>query len=154
MEFGRLTPIKNKVLAFATPKKPELVLLAFYFFFFFISDLAQNKVIDLGLDYKVIVFWDITALALDIWIIFLILFHLALISLFLYSLKLKATHKTYDILVGILATFGVAILTAGVVNQFYSQTIHFLFMNFRSIDFYHCGVYLEIFAGMYWAFTD
>ena len=155
-ELGRLELWKNKVIAFATPHRAELILLSLYFFFFFVSDLAQNKFLDLGIDYNVIVFGHWKALALDVWIVFLILFHIALMGLFLMSLKSKSTHKHFDITVGVLAFFGVAILLAGVISQIYTGgegTIRFLFMNFKNIDFYHIGVYIEMFAGFYWAFT-
>jgi hypothetical protein len=151
--IARFSPYKRKLLVFATPHRAEMILISLYFIFFFIADLAQNKFLDLGTDYKVIVFWNITALALDVWIIFLILFHLTLMGLFLMSLRSKNTHHYYDIIVGVIAFFGVAILLAGVVNQIYSQNIHFLFMNMRSIDFYHIGVYMEMLAGIYWTFT-
>lgn len=151
-QFGKIK-IWKKVIAFATPHRAEIVLLSLYFFFFFVANQAQNKFIDLGLDYKVIVFWKTSLLALDVWMIFLILFHVALVGLFLMSLRSKSTYRVFDIVVGLFALFGVAILLAGVVVQIYSDTIHFLFMTFRSIDFYHIGVYIEIFAGFYWAIT-
>ncbi len=151
-EIGRIS-IRRKPIVFATPHRIEMVLISLYFIFFFISDLAQNKVVDLGTDYTVILFWHMTALALDVWVIFLILFHLVLMAIFLLSLGSKATHHAYDVIVGVFAFFGVAILLSGVIVQIYSPTIHFLFMQFKSIDFYHLGVYMEILAGVYWVFT-
>lgn len=145
--------VKNKVIQFATPHRLELILVALYLGFFFVSDLAQNKVIDLGRDYKVIVFWNITAPALLVWEVFLILFHIVLISLFILSLQSKATSRTYDVTMGVIALFGVAILFAGVVNQFYSPTIYFLGLTLESIDFYHLGVYIEMAYALYLVFT-
>jgi hypothetical protein len=152
--LGSLKPIKRKVIQFATPHRLELILLSLYFFFFFIADLCQNKFLDLGLDYNVIFFWNITLPAILLWEIFLILFHISLMALFIVSLKSKKTNNFYDIFVGILAFFGVAILLAGVVNQIYAENIYFLGLTLRSIDFYHLGIYVEVFAGLYWAFTD
>ena len=145
--------LKRKALVIATPHRMEMILISLFYIFFFIADLAQNKFIDLGTDYMVIVIWHIQALAIDVWVIFLILFHLALMGLFLLSLKSKHTHRSYDIIVGLLAFFGVAILLAGAIVQIHSQTIHFLFVNMEAIDFYHIGVYMEMFAGLYWTFT-
>lgn len=154
-QLGSASPIGRKLIVFATPNRVERILLSLFFFFFFISDLAQNKFIDLGIDYSVIVFWHMKALALDVWVIFLILFHVVLMSLFLMSLQSKATNKIYDIIVGVVAFFGVAILLAGVVVQIYNPEglMRFLFVDWKPIDFYHLGVYLEMFAGFYWAFT-
>lgn len=148
-----IEPLKNKVIVFATPHRLELILLALYLFFFFVADLAQNKLLDLGLSYNVIVFWNITAPALYVWQIFLILFHVALVGLFVLSLQSKDTNRFYDLIVGTVALFGVAILLAGVIVQIYSPMISFLWMNMRSIDFYHAGVYLEMFAALYWCLT-
>lgn len=148
-----ITPLKNKAITFATPHRIEMILISLYLGFFFVADLAQNKFLDNGIDYKVIVFWDQTALALDVWVVFLILFHLALMALFVYSLRSKKTSSFYDLIVGVFAFFGVAILLAGVIAQIYTQNVHFLFMDFRSIDFYHTGVYIEMGAALYWAFT-
>lgn len=144
----------GKKITLGTPHRIEMVLIALFLFFFFISDLAQNKFLDLGLGYSVILFWNVTALALDVWVVFLILFHLALMGLFLMSLRSKKTSKTLDIAVGILAFFGVAILLAGAIVQIYSDSIHFLFMTFRSIDFYHLGVYIEMFSAGYYTLTQ
>jgi hypothetical protein len=200
----------KKDIAIGTPHRIEFVLLFFYAVFFFIADIAQNKFLDLGLDYMVTVMslpkqglgsvavgiflfgiiptivmmftrmrknlerlipaalfgcgigsligWffingTVKALALDVWIIFLILFHLCLVGLFVMSLRSKATNGLFDFIVGIVALFGVAILLAGAIVQIYSPTIHFLFMTFNSLDFYHVGVYIEILAGVYWALT-
>lgn len=150
----------GKNITLATPHRLELVLLFLYTVLFFISDLAQNKFIDLGLDYKVIIVslpdWlggTISAYALDVWAIALIGFHLALMGLFLMSLRSKETHRSFDIIVGIIAFFGVAILLGGVVNQIYSDKIYFLFNTFESITFYHYGVYMQAFAGLYYALT-
>ena len=143
----------NRVITIGTPHRIELVLLTFYAFFFAVMDILQNKVIDLGIDYQVILFWQTTAPALLLWEISLILMHVALMGLFLMSLRSTGTDKTLDVIVGVIAFFGIAILLAGVVNQIYSPTIYFLGYTLRSIDFYHLGIYAEIFAGLWWAFT-
>lgn len=152
--LSKSTPWKKRVLVIATPSQPEKLILFLHIFFFFIADLAQNKAVDLGSDYRVIVFGQITALAVDVWVVFLILFHITLLTLFLMSLRSKFTNRVYDVIVGAIALFGVAILLAGVLPQLYgAESVRFLFFNFRPIDFYHMGVYMEIFAGLYWAFT-
>lgn len=145
--------IKGEPFAIATPRRAEMILLALYFIFFFIMDLAQNKFQDLGKDYQVIAFWNITSKAFDILVIFLILFHIVLFALFLMSLQSKDTSKVFDIIVGLAAFAGVAILFGGVYAQMVSPTIYFLFTTMPSINLYHIGVYIEIFAGLYWAFT-
>ena len=153
VKLGRLEPIKKKAIVFATPHRLELVLLSFYFLFFFIADLAQNKFLDLGLDYRVIVFWNQTALALDVWLLFLIAFHVCLVGLFMLSLKQKDTNTVYDFVVGTIALFGVGILLAGAIVQIYANTVHIFFTTMPSINLYHLGIYCEVFAGFYWAFT-
>lgn len=150
----------GKKISLGTPRKWEVVLLTFYFIFFFIGNQAQNKFLDNGLDYEVIVLslpdslgGTISALAIDIWIIFIIIFHIILLALFLMSLKSKKTHRLFDSIFGGTALFGVAILFAGVYNQINSDIIYFLFRAFKSISFYHIGVYIEIIYGVYLAFT-
>jgi len=144
--------IFGKEVSIGTPDKIESILIALYLVFFFIANQAQNKVIDLGIDYRVITIFKLNALAIDVWITFIILFHIALVGLFVMSLRSKDTHRIFDIIAGIFALFGVAILVGGVVNMIHSPTIHF-FTTFRSIDFYHIGVYIEIVYAFYLTFT-
>ena len=144
---------KNENIELGIPHRLELILLFLYTTFFLWWDVLQNKVIDLGINYRVTWFAGITTTALDLGIIILILFHITLMGLFLLSLKSRATSKTYDIIVGTLAFFGVAIVLSGFVNSIYSETIRFLFVEMPSINFYHIGVGIEMLAGLYWALT-
>jgi steroid 5-alpha reductase family enzyme len=152
-ELGKVQLLKNKVLQFATPHKTEKILLFLYVTFFLWWDVLQNKVLDLGVDYRVTWWGTTTSSALDLGIVILILFHLTLMALFLMSLKSKATNSTYDVIVGIMAFFGVAIILSGFVNEIYSPTIRFLFIDMPSTTYYHIGVLIEFLAGLYWALT-
>jgi len=145
--------LKDKAIKFGSPHRIEMMLIFAYALLFMWWDLLQNKILDLGIDYRVSWLSGITTSALDLAIIILILFHIALMGLFLMSLKSKSTHRFWDILVGTLAFFGVAIVLAGFINDIYSPTIRFLFVDMASVNFYHLGVGLEIFAGLYWATT-
>jgi hypothetical protein len=143
----------SRPIAFGLPDKFETFLVFMFGIFFLWWDLLQNKVLDLGKDYRVTWFGDITSRALDLSIVILICFHIVLLTLFIMSLKSKRTHEQWDIIVGGLAFFGVAIVLAGFVNSLYSETIRFLFIDMKSISFYHIGVGIEMFAGAYWALS-
>lgn len=145
--------IFGKQIEFGLPGKIETFLIFMYAVFFLWWDVLQNKVLDLGRDYRVTWFGDITTRALDLAVIMLVLFHVVLLALFVMSLKSKRTHSSLDILVGGLALFGVAITLSGFVNSLYSETIRFLFIDMKSISYYHIGVGIEMFAGAYWALT-
>ena len=145
--------IKKKVVQFATPHRIELILVALFFFFFFLADLAQNKFLDLGMNYHVIFFWNITAPAILLWQVFLIVFQVILLALFLMSLQSKATSRVYDLIVGFVAFFGLALLWSGVVAQIGGSTAYLFGATLRSIDYYHLGVYILMFTGLYYAFT-
>lgn len=149
-----MVKVAGKNIAFGLPKRTEFFLLFAYAVFFLWWDVLQNKVLDLGIDYRVTWFADITTRALDLAVVQLILFHLALMGLFVFSLKSRRTHNFWDVIVGALALFGVAIVLSGFINSLYSDTIHFLFINMKSVSYYHIGVGIEMGAGLYWALTD
>lgn len=153
--FSKSTPWKKKLLVIATPSQPEKVLLFFALFSFTIMDLANNKAVDLGSDYRVIVFGNITALAVDVWLAFLIIFHIFVLALFLMSLKSKETNRVYDIFVGGIAFFSIAVISSGFLLQLYNaESVRFLGIIFDPvINYYHAGVYGIIFCLTYWAFT-
>lgn len=144
----------GKKITLGTPHRVELLLVFVYAIFFLWWNELQNKVLDLGLGYEVTWVAGVTTTALDLGIIMLIFFHLALMGLFLMSLRSKKTDKTLDIIVGVLAFFGVAIMLSGFINSIYSDTIRFLFVNMPSINFYHIGIGIESFAGLYWALSQ
>jgi len=148
-----ITLWKNKTIEIGTPHRLELVLIFLYAVFFLWWDVVQNKVLDLGIDYRVTWFAGITTSALDLAIILLIAFHIVLMALFLMSLRSKDTSRVFDVIVGTLAFFGVAIVLTGFTVGIYSETIRFLFINMSTLSFYHIGVGIEMFAGLYWAFT-
>ncbi len=150
MEFE----IFGKNIAFGRPKRLEMIFLFFYAVFFLWWDVLQNKVLDNGLNYSVTWISGITTSALDLGVIMLILFHICLMSLFIMSLQSKDTHRLFDVIVGALAFFGVAIVLSGFVNSLYSDTIRFLFIDMPTINFYHIGVLIEMIAGTYWAITQ
>lgn len=153
IKFGKLRIIKRKLIVLATPKREESILLFLYVTFLLWWDVVQNKVLDFGLDYRVTWFGDITSNALDLAIVLLIIFHITLMLLFVLSLRSKGTHRLYDVIAGTIAFFGVAILLSGFINGLHSETIRFLFVDMKSISFYHIGIGLEFMAGLYWAFT-
>ena len=144
---------KGKTITLGTPHRVEMILLFFYVTFFLWFDVLQNKVLDKGILYEVHWFGSVTSSALDLAVVLLILFHLTLMGLFLMSLRSKATHRNFDIIIGTLAFFGVAMVLSGFINDIYAETIRFLFVDMASVTFYHIGVGLEMLAGLYWAIT-
>ena len=155
MEEREILSVKpfGKEITIGTPRRWEFILLFLYAVFFLWWDVLQNKVLDLGINYRVTWFSGITTSALDLAIIILILFHIVLMSLFVLSLKSKDTSSFWDVFVGTMAFFGVAIVLTGFVNSHYSETIRFMFINMGSTDFYHIGVFIEMVSGLYWAMT-
>ena len=145
--------IFGKRITLGTPHRMEIILIFTYMIALFQFDVLNNKVLDLGVDYRVTWFGNITSNALDFMIVPLIVFHLALMGLFLMSLKSTGTHKTFDIFVGTLAFLGVAIVLAGFINSIYSDTIRFMFVEMKSISFYHIGIFLELGSALYWSIT-
>lgn len=145
--------IKRKVITFGTPHRLELIFVALYFGFFFVADIAQNKAIDLGQNYQVIYFWNHTAPVTLIWQIMLILFQAALFALFLLSLQSKDTNRIFDIIVGFAAVFALCLLWSGVVAQLHQSTAYLFGATLRGIDYYHIGIYILVFTGLYYAFT-
>jgi hypothetical protein len=155
-----IRPWSGKKLVISTPDRIEKILIFLFIGLFMWWDVLQNKVLDNGVEYMVTFFgnWqmqaiDLATIIFGLWHITLILLHITLIMLFLLSLRSNATNNTYDIIVGSLALFGVAIVLAGFTADYYSDTIHFFFTTMKTVTFYHIGVGIEIFAGLYWAFT-
>lgn len=135
-----------------------MVLLVLLVITLFVADLAQNKFIDNGLNYQVIVFspssttnW--TMLAMDLWIYAMFATTALLMALFLNSMRGKSTDAIYDVIVAIFAFFGLMIMMTGVYAQLYTDSIYFFYSMYKPINFYHMGVYIEILASLYWAFT-
>jgi hypothetical protein len=143
----------GKQITLGTPHRVEMVLLFVYAVTYLWFDVIQNKVLDNGIYYMVSWVEGIKSSALDLSIIMLIIFHMVLMALFLMSLRSKGTNRFWDIIVGTLAFFGVAITLTGFVHGINSEQIRFLFIDMRTITFYHIGVGIEMFAGLYWAFT-
>jgi hypothetical protein len=152
-KFGSIMPIKKKLIQFATPHRFELIMLSLYFIFFLWWDVLQNQLLLMGMGHRVTWFAGITSSAMDLGVIVLIAFHIVLMTLFLYSLKSKATNRTYDIIAGTLAFFGVAIVLSGFMLAQHETMIRFLFINMNVVSYYHIGVAIEMLVGVYWAFT-
>ena len=106
----------GKNVSLGTPHRLELVLLFCYAVFFLWWDVLQNKVLDLGTGYMVTWFAGFQSRALDLGIIILILFHIALMGLFLMSLRSKGTARTIDVVVAVLAFFGFSIVMSGFLD--------------------------------------
>jgi hypothetical protein len=145
--------IAGKRIAFGLPKRFEIFLLVMYSLLLFLFDINQNKRIDFGPDYMVTVFEGFKINAGDLALVALILFHLVLFTLFVYSLKRPGTHEYWDIAIGALALFGVAILLAGYMNEINNVPTYF-FVELESVSFYHIGIAFQIIAAVYWSLTD
>ena len=146
--------IKKKAIAFGTPKRVELILIALYFVTGLWFDILMNQTITLGLSHEVQWFGDITTNAWSLAIVMLIAFHIILVTLFLFSLKQKRTNRIYDLIVGTAALFGVAILLSGAFAQIYGNTVQLFGASLNGTSYYHLGIATEAFAGLFWAFTD
>jgi hypothetical protein len=146
-------PVGQYKLTIAAPRRAEVVVLALFITFLMWWDVLNNQILSYGLGHRVTWFGDITTLAIDLASIMIFLTHVALLTLFIMSLKSKSTSASLDIVVGALALFGVAILLGGFINGLYSGNIRFFFMTMSSISFYHIGVGLEFIAAFYYAFT-
>jgi hypothetical protein len=158
--FGReLVTIRpfGREIVIGTPHRIEIVLLVAFIFALFQFDVVQNKVIDLGVDYSVTWFSNVQSRALDLAIMDFVVAHIILVLLFVLSLDISNrrsdTHHMWDILIGSMVLFGMSILLSGFINSIYSDTIRFLFINMKSISYYHIGVFFEVIGAFYYAFT-
>lgn len=146
-------PFGKKRLTLGTPHRVELILIFLYVTFLLWFDILQNKVQDLGRDYAVTWVSGITTSALDLAIVMFILFHITLMGLFLMSLRSKGTSRVFDIIVGTIGFFSVAMILSGFVNMLYSDTIRFLFIDMTSINYYHTAIFTQFFVAIYYTFT-
>jgi len=145
---------KGKVIEFGTPHRVEMILIFLYTTFLLWFDVLNNLLLSYGASHRVTWFGNITMSALDLAVIILILFHLSLMGLFLMSLKSKATNRAYDIIIGTIAFFGTAILLSGFMAGLYgAETIHFLFMDFNQVSYYHLGIGSQFISAIYWVIT-
>lgn len=136
------------------PKRTEVGLLALFILALFWFDVLQNKVLDKGIDYEVTWFGNVTSSALFLATLMIILVHIFLFLLFVFSLKSRGTSFLLDAFIGMFALFGVAILLAGFVNIIHSDIIVFLGITMKSITFYHIGILIEVVYALYTAFTE
>lgn len=149
----KIAPIKHKFIQFATPHRKELMLLMLYVVAFLWADVLNNKVIDRGMDYRVTWFTGITSNAYDLFFIIFIIFHIILVSLFVLSLQSKATSRTYDLIMGTIALFGVAILMGAFFQQMHVQTVRFLWIEMSVLDMWHIGVTITMLYALYLSIT-
>lgn len=146
--------IKRRVIAFGTPKRVELILIALYFITGLWWDILQNQLLTNGLSHRVQWFGSFTTSAWSLALVMLFAFHLILLTLFLFSLASKKTNRLYDLVVGALALFGVGILLSGFFAQMQGFTVPLFGTVLNGTSYYHIGIFVEAFAGLYWAFTD
>jgi len=149
----KISPIKHKIIQFATPHRKELMLLMLYVVAFLWSDVLQNKIFDKGLDYRVTWFGSITSNAYDMFFVMFFIFHIILVSLFVLSLQSKATNRTYDLIMGTIALFGVGILMGAFFQQMHSNTVRFLWINMGTLDMWHIGVSITMLYALYLSLT-
>ena len=109
--------------------------------------------IDLGANYRVILFWNTTISAMLLWQISLVIFLCLSVALFLLSLKSKQTNRIFDIFVAIIGLFGFALLMSGVYLQMYATNVYFFTTIQPPINVYHVGVYAQLFVAIYHTFT-
>jgi hypothetical protein len=144
----------GKKITLGTPHRVEMVLIFFYTLLLLWWDVVQNQILSFGVEHRVTWAFDVTTRALDLGIILLIGFHIVLMLMFLMSLRSKKTNRVFDIIIGTLAFFGVAIVLSGFIVSLYSETIRFLFVDLPVLTYYHIGILFEVVAGLYWALTQ
>ena len=145
--------IKKKVITFGTPHRVELIILSFFIGIFFLAEILNNKLLVLGANYRVSLFWNTTISAMLLWQISLVIFLCLSVALFLLSLKSKQTNRIFDIFVAIIGLFGFALLMSGVYLQMYATNVYFFTTIQPPINVYHVGVYAQLFVAIYHTFT-
>ncbi len=146
---------KKRKIHFRPPKRLEVILIATAIFVLFLADVTQNKVLDLGLNYKVSFIEGVTVLAITLFWIAIIVYHILLFTLILNSLFKKRTHHIYDAIFGILALFGVTVIVSGALLSIYTTDIPFFGISIPAITYYHVfGILPQIIAMAWFASTE
>lgn len=149
MKIGKI----KRQIVLGLPHKMEMLALSLFFIFGLWFDVVQNKVLDHGMAYKVTWFGSVQSSAIDLAGVLFIMFHLCLMALFLMSLKSKATSAYFDVIVGVIGFLGVAIMLAGFYLGIFDAMVRFLFIDMSAISFYHIGIAMEAFVGLYYTIT-
>lgn len=148
--FARIGDIRFKL-----PKRFEIGLISFSIFMLFWADVAQNKFLDLGVNYKVSFWTGFSMFATTAFWIAIILYEIGLFSLILYSFIKKGTHFVWDWLVAIIAVFGLGIIMTGANLGVYTSDVIFFATSYSQVTFYHLfGILPQILAMFYFAFTE
>lgn len=137
------------------PEKLILFLALSLAFLLFLFDIVQNKVIDLGTDYKVTFFGQHSVKASSfLWVAFALLVIFQLILLY-RNIWYKAKKHYLDYVFAFLLNAANTLLIIGFVSDFNvgSKIGVGYFFNMVPVSIYHLGIALEIISIFYFAFT-
>ena len=145
--------VKRRVIQFASPHRVELILIALFLTFGLWFDIVQNQIISYGFGHRVTWFGNVSTSAFDLAMVMLFAFHIVLVTLFVRSLRSKDTSAVFDMIVGTLALFGVAIMLSGFFNDAYGKMVTLFGFTLSAVSYYHVGIAIEGLTVMYYAFT-
>lgn len=144
-------------LHFRFPKKLEFILLFLATVFLFWTDILQNKIQDLGIDYQVHVTTEFKLLAINLFYFTFIITFLLILALTIRSILIRGTYYGYDFIGGFFGLLGLAVILTGATVGF-SHPVTYqipLFTKFISqIAYYHIGIAMTIASMVYFTITE
>lgn len=146
---------RGEIPKFNFPEKIELFLALSLAFLLFLFDVVQNKVLDLGTDYRVSFFSEYSAKASSfLWIAFILLVIFQLILLY-RNIWYKSKKRYFDYAFALLLSIANTLLIIGFVSSINAGghvPVEYFF-NMIPVNIYHLGIALEILSIFYFAFT-
>jgi hypothetical protein len=117
--------------------------------------ILMNKLLLLGIDYRVTWITGITTKAINLFWVSLVLFHLGLMVLITRSVVKDKKKDYFDFIFGLLATFGVFALISATISGIYFGTgpVEWFF-NVKQTYLFASGFIMEVVALLYFAFTE
>jgi len=150
---------KKFTIKLGKPSKFEILLIVILIFLLFWSDILANKAVDLGENYIVHFFKDLSGKSLGFtaitgywWV--MVFYHITLITIFIRSLFKRKTTIIPDAIVGTIQIFGTILLIVGAISSLYTQTIPFFGFTTNWLNIYHAGILIQIVGSIYWATTE
>lgn len=140
------------------PKRNETILLVIGMFLVWWIDVLLNKYQDFGIGYKVCFLEGLCARAIDLFWILVFVYIGIILTLTIRAVLNRRTWYVYDAIGGGIMLFGIVVIVTGGISFLFmekGQTIPFLFMELKNLDFHHLfGILPQIIGAAYFALTE